>query len=115
MASPGAIIDRIRALGANVLSDNGKLVIINREKLSAEAVNFIRQNGREIAAYLDREAEFDERTAIIQYDGGLNRSVAEYLTRLLMASPPEGAEADWTWFVGQAAQIIDRAPLRRAA
>ncbi|GAC1572973.1 MAG: hypothetical protein NVS3B5_02190 [Sphingomicrobium sp.] len=115
MPDPAAILNRIRTFGANVMSDNGNLIIVNREKLPKVAIDFIKQNGREIASFLDREAEFEERAAIIQYDGGLNRSVAEYLTRLLMASPPEGSESDWTWFVGQAALIIDRAPLRKAA
>lgn len=116
MADARSIVDRIRSLGANIISDRGKLIIVNREKLPQQAIEFVRRHGMEIAAFLDREAEFDERAAIIEYDGGLTRPIAEYLTRLLMSSAPEGAEqADWSWFVGRAAQIIDHAPLRRTA
>lgn len=116
MAEVQRILDRIRSFGANVVMDDEKLTVINREKLPASAMEYIKKNGRDIASFLKREADFTERAAIMEYDGGLNRPVAEYLTRLLMSSPPEGMEpSDWTWFVGQASQIIDRAPLRRAA
>lgn len=116
MADARAIIERVRSFGANVLSDQGKIVIVNKEKLPAGAIDYIRQNAREIAEQIDREAVFDERAAIIQYDGGLNRPVAEYLTRLIMSSPPDGADrSDWSWFVGQAAVILDRAQLHKAA
>jgi hypothetical protein len=116
MADAGKIVDRIRACGANVMIDGGKLSIVNRAKLPDGSLDYIRQHGKEIAAFLEDEAAFEERAAIIQYDGGLNRAVAEYLTRLLQSSPPDGASAaDWSWFVGEAAKKIDGAPLRRAA
>ncbi|HEU4682954.1 MAG TPA: hypothetical protein VFS39_00445 [Nitrospira sp.] len=116
MPSPSAIIDRIRSLGANVTIDSGRLVIVNRQKLPAEALAYIRAHAKEIASWLEREAEFEERAAIIEYDGGLTRAVSEYLTRLLMASPPAGADpADWSWFVSEAARAVDGAGLRRAA
>lgn len=116
MLSAAKIIERIRANGANVMCDRGKLVVINRSKLPDEALGFIRDHAKEIAALLDREAEFEERAAIIEYDGGLTRAVAEYLTKLLLAAAPDGANsADWSWFVGEAAKAIDGANLRRAA
>lgn len=116
MLSAAKIIERIRANGANVMCDRGKLVVVNRTKLPAEALDFIREHAREIATFLDREAETEERAAIIEYDGGLTRAVAEYLTKLLMSSPPEGSSpSDWSWFVGEAAKAIDGANLRRAA
>lgn len=116
MAEVQRILERIRSFGANVMMDHANLIVINREKLPAGAMDYIKKNGREIASFLDKEADFAERAAIMEYDGGLNRPAAEYLTRLLMASPPEGTDrADWSWFVGVASQIIDRAPLRRAA
>lgn len=116
MANASKIIERIRANGANVMLDQGKLVIVNRAKLPAEALEYVRSHAREIAGFLNVEAEFEERAAIIEYDGGLTRAVSEYLTKLLMSSPPSGtSDADWSWFVGQAAKVIDDAPLRRAA
>lgn len=116
MVDVGRVIERIRANGANVEIDNGKLRVVNSKKLPDGALDFIKRHGREIADFIDREAEFEEHAAIIEYDGGLTRAVAEYLTRLLLSSPPSGVEqADWSWFVGHAAKVIDAAPLRRAA
>jgi len=114
--SAAKIIERIRANGANVMCDGGKLVIVNRTKLPDGAIDFIRAQARDIALFLEREAETEERAAIIEYDGGLTRAVAEYLTKLLMSSPPHGSNpSDWSWFVGEAAKAIDNANLRRAA
>lgn len=116
MADVARIIERIKACGANIMVDGSKLTIVNRSRLPTGAAEFIREHGREIAAFLEKEAGFDERAAIIEYDGGLNRPAAEYLTRLLMTSPPAGVDrSDWSWFVGQASQIIDRSTMERAA
>lgn len=116
MADAGQIIERIRSHGANVLLDGDRLEIVNRAKLPAGAADFIRQNAKAIAAHLGRESEFEERAAIIEYEGGLTRAVAEYLARLLQSNPPaEVSEADWSWFVGQAAKIVDASVPRRAA
>ena len=116
MLSAAKIIERIRSNGANVTLDSGKLVIVNRAKLPAEGIDFIRSHAREIAAFLDQEAETEERAAIIEYDGGLTRAVAEYLTKLLMSAAPAGSNpSDWSWFVSEAAKAIDHANLRRAA
>lgn len=116
MASVAELVQRIRSHGANIIIDAGKLRIVNGKKLPDGALDYIKKHGADVAAFLDQEAGFDERAAIIEYDGGLTRAVAEYLTRLLMASPPSEANAaDWSWFVGQAAKVIDDAPLRRAA
>lgn len=114
--SASKIIERIRANGANVMLDRGKIVVVNRAKLPPEALEFIRSHAREIANFLDEEADFQERAAIIEYDGGLTRAVSEYLTKLLQSHPPQDTNpADWSWFVGQAAKVIDDAPLRSAA
>lgn len=109
MSDPAKIIARVRSFGANVLLDGERLEIINPGKLPAGAAAFIRQNAKAIAAFLDREAALEERAAILQYDGGLTRAVAEYMTKLLLANPPEGADkADWAWFVGEGAKIAGR-------
>ncbi|MDB5620534.1 hypothetical protein [Tardiphaga sp.] len=116
MADVARIIERVKACGANIMVDGSKLTVVNRSRLPAGAAEFIREHGWEIAAFLEREAAVDERAAIMEYDGGLNRPAAEYLTRLLMSSPPDGVDrSDWSWFVGQASQIIDRMPMERAA
>lgn len=109
MASISDLVDRVRSHGANVTLDGSKLVIVNRHKLPAVAMDFIRQHGKEIANFLDKEGEFSERAAILEYDGGLKRSVAEYLTKLLLSNPPEGANpSDWSWFVAEGAKIAER-------
>lgn len=109
MAEIAKIIDRIRANGANVEIDGGKLRIVNGKKLPAGALDFIRQRGREIAAFIEQEGEFEERAAIIEHDGGVTSARADELARLLQANPPpDVSPADWTWFVGKAAEIIDR-------
>jgi hypothetical protein len=116
MADPRSVVERIRELGANILIDGSKLTVVNKHKLPASALAFIKEHGRDIAAFLKREAEFDERAAIMEYDGGLRRADAEFLARMLLANPPEGADrCDWSWFVSQASQIVDRSIPRRAA
>ncbi|MHA6686360.1 hypothetical protein [Mesorhizobium sp. A556] len=116
MVDVAKLIERIRVNGANVIIDAGKLRIINSKKLPDGALDFIKQHGKDIAGFIEQEAEADERAAIIEFDGGLTRPAAEYLTRLLLSSAPHGVvPADWTWFVGKAAKIMDAAPLRRAA
>lgn len=116
MANAAKILERVRALGANVLIDGGKLVIVNRGKLPAEAMDYIRQNGRAIADYLDKETEFEERAAIIEFDGGAPRDWAEQFARVLIQSRPANvSDLDWSWFITQCGRIIDEAPERRAA
>src|SRR5690554_2274877 len=81
MADPRAIVERIRALGANVYIDGDRLRIANRSKLPAKAIDVIRDNAAEIAEWLEDEAAYEERAAIIEHDGGLTRAVAEYITK----------------------------------
>lgn len=115
MADAAKILARVRELGANVTIDGGKLVIINREKLPTAAMDVIRTHGKDIAAFLSNEAEFEEHAAIMEFDGGLTRSGAEYITRILMRTPPAGTERiDWQWFVNEAAKVVER-DLGRAA
>lgn len=115
MADPAKIMARIRANGANVVIDAGRLQIINARKLPEGAAAFIRENAKAIAGYLSDEADFEERAAIIEFDGGLTRAVAEGMARIQLANPPAGANAaDWTWYVDQASRIMD-SHLARAA
>lgn len=108
MASVEAILSRIRTHGANVVLDDGKIRVVNGKGLPEGAVSYIAAHGREIAAFLVREAEFEERAAIMEFDGGLTRASAEYMTRLLMRSPPEGTNVvEWQWFCNEAAKLID--------
>lgn len=108
MADVAKLIDRIRAAGANVEMDAGKLRLVNSKKLPDGALAFIRNHGKEIAAYLESAGNIEERGAIIEIDGGASRNNADDLATILLASPPEDCNsADWTWFVSKAAAIID--------
>jgi len=109
MADAAKIIARVRAHGANILLDGRRLEIINPAKLPEGASAYIRENAKAIAVFLSEEAVFEERAAILQYDGGLRRADAEYLTKLMLANPPRGADAaDWAWFVSEGAKIAER-------
>lgn len=115
MVDPAKIMTRVRALGANVIIDGGGLKIVNGKKLPADAVAFIKQHAGEIANWLDREVEFEERAAIIEFDGGSPRVWAEEFARILISKRPEGvSDLDWSWFICRAGQIVDEAPARAA-
>ncbi len=118
MPDPAKIMARVRALGANVMIDGGKLKIVNGKKLPGDALAFIKSHAGEIAAFLDREGEFEERAAIIEFDGGAPREMAEQFARVCIeASKGRWPEPDRAWFIGRCAQIIDEAVAieRRAA
>lgn len=117
MADAAEIMKRIRAHGANVTIDGGKLIVVNKAKLPEGALDFIRQNSRAIAAFIERKGDVDERAAIIEFEGGMPRRDADRIARLLFANCPAGTPAaDWTWFVNKAMEIIDAdAPTERAA
>lgn len=111
MPDPAKIIERIRSFGANILLDGRKLEIINAAKLPEGAAAYVRQNAKIIADFLDREAEFEERTAIIEFDGGSPREWAEQFAKFCISHRPEGvSELDWSWFITSAGKIIDEAP-----
>lgn len=109
MPDPRQIVERIRSYGANVVLDGRKLEIVNPGKLPEGAGAYVRQNAKEIAAFLDREAKFNERAAILEYDGHLRRADAEYLTKLLLANPPADINpADWTYLVSKGHEVVMR-------
>lgn len=109
MVDPDKILARIRDHGANVMLDGSKLVIVNRNKLPAGALDFIKANAKAVADALDHEAGFEERAAIIDHDGAVPQPLADQLARLLTASRPRDVDlADWNWFMGKAALIVDR-------
>lgn len=110
MVDPGKILDRIRSHGANVMLDGDKLVIVNPAKLPDGARDFIRQHAKEIAAYLSDEAEFEERAAIVEHDGGAPREMAErFALACIEDAKGRWPEPDRAWFITQCARIIDEA------
>lgn len=122
MTDPGKILERIRSHGANVMLDRDRLVVVNRGKLPAGAMDYIKAHGKQIAAFLSDEADIEERAAIIEHDGGAPREMAEAFAQQLadMAKRTGWPEPDRAWFIGVCAKNIDAAAdlaagLRRAA
>lgn len=116
MADPAQIMSRIRSFGANILLDGSKLEIVNPGKLPAGASDFIRQNAKAIANFLDQEGEFEERAAIIEFDGRAPRDWAEQFAQFCISHRPTGvSDLDWSWFLTQAGRIVDEAPVQKRA
>ena len=110
MPSPSEIMARIRSRGADIMVDAGKLKIVNGKKLPAGALDYIKAHGREIAGWLAQEGEFEERAAIIEFDGGAPREMAEQFAKVCIeASKGRWPEPDRAWFIGRCAAIIDEA------
>ncbi len=109
MTAAANIIARIRANGANVMLDGDKLHIVNKLKLPAGALDFIKANGQSIASHLAKEADHEERIAIMTIDSPLTRKEAEFLLRWQMTKTPEGyTDERWQHAVNAAAIQIDR-------
>lgn len=104
MADVAKIIERIRANGANVIVDDGKLSVVNGTKLPGGALDYIKKHSKEIAEFIGQE---NRRPVGIPHDAGLTQAGIDHLTRLLFSSTPEDTDpADWTWFVSKAAKIM---------
>lgn len=113
MAEASEIVARVRRLGANLEHDAKGLRIINRAKLPPEAISFIEKHKVAIADYLDEEQmAFEERAAIIEFDGHTPREWAEQFARLLIKTPsPKIDRFAMPWFRDRCGEIIDAAPL----
>lgn len=117
MTDAAEILSRLRAAGANVVIKDGALQLINATKLTREGISYLRANSASIVAALDDERmAFEERAAIIEFDGKTPRQWAEAFAQILAASKPAGvAEVDWTWFLTTCGRMIDEAPKGQAA
>lgn len=108
MADVGKIIERIRANGSNVAFENGRLRIVNGDKLPPGALDFIKAHGRAIADWLDREGEFEERAAIIEFDGRAPRVMAERFARECIDIVRSSvSEFDRAWLLTRAGAFVD--------
>lgn len=57
----------------------------------------------------DRNATFEERAAIVEYDGGVPREWAEGFARLDLAMPPSGFDQErWRQLIDDGGRFIDR-------
>lgn len=112
MPDPAKILARVRAKGANVVLRDGSLVVVNAYRLPAGSTKFISANHAAIRSTLEsRQPAIEERAAVIQFEGRTPREWAEQFADLLISQRPAGvSDADWEWFIGRCAQIIDEAP-----
>lgn len=108
MADPRKILERIRSHGANLVLDDGDIRVINKTKLPAGAYDYVKSHAGEMAAFLEREGDIEERAAIMEHDGGFSREAADKFTSILFSTPPEDVDpADWTWFVSKATKVLE--------
>lgn len=112
MTDVADLLDRVRSFGANIVLDGNTLRIVNRQKLPPAAVGYIAKHGKAVAEYLrsDENIEFEERAAIIEFDGCVPREWAEQFARYLTKTRPAGiSDLDWSWFLTNCGRMIDEA------
>ncbi|TIP49661.1 MAG: hypothetical protein E5X77_10150 [Mesorhizobium sp.] len=113
MTDVADLVDRVRSFGANIVLDGNSLRIVNRQKLPDAARSYIAKHGNAIAEYLvsNGNIAFEERAAIIEFDGRAPRDWAEQFARYLGRTKPAGvSDADWSWFLTTCGRMIDEAP-----
>ncbi|AZO47089.1 MAG: hypothetical protein E5V66_00280 [Mesorhizobium sp.] len=113
MTDVADLIDRIRSFGANIVLDGNSLRIVNRQKLPPAAGAYVAKHGKAIAKYLrsDENIEFEERAAIIEFEGGAPREWAEQFARYLTKTKPAATDVmEWSWFLTTCGRMIDEAP-----
>ena len=72
-----SILDRIRAHGGEVIRDEWR-ISIRRGRLTDEAMTWIRERKADLLREVWPEHDdWDERAAIMEFDGGLSRAEAE--------------------------------------
>jgi hypothetical protein len=99
-------------LGANIVLEKGALRLVNKVKLPAEALAYITKHRSEIGEFLrEQEGDFEERSAIIEFDGRSPREWAHQFADILIRHrPPNVSDLDWSWFITRCGQIIDEGP-----
>jgi hypothetical protein len=114
MSDAAKLVTRIRANGANVALDAGKLQIVNARKLPAGALDYIKKHARAIADFLDHEGAVNERAAIIEFGANVPREWAEAFAKVLFDKRPDGVDDyDWTAFLSTCGKMIDACPMRQ--
>ena len=79
------LIDAVVSFGAAIHLDGGRLILMPASKVPAELKTRLRECKPELLAYLSRQsydvqdswAWIEERAAILEYDAGLPRNVAD--------------------------------------
>jgi hypothetical protein len=118
MADAAEILARVRARGANIVMDGDRLRLVGATKLSPEARQFVTDHRAAIVEHLraERDAEIEERAAVIEFEGKAPREWAEQFAQILYARRPQGvSDIEWSWFITTCGRIIDEAPARSVA
>jgi len=102
LSTVAQVIEAARALGVQMCVQNGRLDLTAPAEPPADLLQELVMHKAEIIAFLrqpkstwdepDRQADYDERAAIMEFDGGLNRAEAEKLARSAM--PTLNSEKD---------------------
>lgn len=109
MASAAQMVARIRANGSNVELNGDKLRVVNKEKLPAGAMDYIRNHSMKIAEFIATEADEKERLAIMQEEAGLSPRQAEFLIRMQMVERhPAFSPEDWQLMLDHCAQNLEK-------
>lgn len=112
MADAAQIVARVRANGANIAMDEVGLRIINGRKLPVGAREYILKHKDDIADFLTAERDaVEERAAIVEFEAGAPRHIAEEFARVCVERRPDGiSDAQWAEFLDVAGQFVDMAP-----
>lgn len=78
MPSAETIYARVRHYGANLQIKGETIAIVHQWKLPKDALSVIAENRDDLFRFLEaKNAEFEERAAILEFDGDLPRKMAE--------------------------------------
>jgi hypothetical protein len=108
MAEIAPILDKVRALGADVVLERGKMTIVNGQGLSAEQRSWIARNRSVIEHHL-REKRIAAGSAPLHVPAADDTPPMVWgeFARILYSSPPGSADpCDWSWFITEAGKII---------
>jgi hypothetical protein len=107
-----------QAAGVHLGIDGDDLLLEASVPPPTAVINLLSRHKAEVVALLrpvedgwsadDRQAAFDERAAIIEYDGGAPRAWAEALARLDPAEPPIDIPPErWERFIDDCGRFLD--------
>lgn len=115
------IYARVRHHGANLKIEGDGIAIVHEWKLPKVAAEVIAKHRIELFRYLEaKNAEFEERAAVLEYDEGLPRKMAEQWATMMVYEVPRLPPEDRSYVLTACGRIMDEeiTPLleeRRAA
>lgn len=99
MADVATILAKVRALGADVVLDGGRIKIVNPLNLSEVQRQWLKENGEMIEPHL-------HDAGASSTDDGTPKPWTEFLRLLYRARPAGVDQCDWSWFVSKADQVV---------